>query len=364
MQIASTSEQRKAPPLVSVVMVACNVERFLAEAIDSILAQTYSNFEFIIVDFGSTDGSKAIAAGYAAKNERIEFHEIPHCGLPEARNAACSFAKGKYAAIMDADDVARPERLALQVEFLESHPQVKALGGAVEWIDTNGTSLMKRENPPGNSEIQAALSERCPLWHPSVMISLDAFRQVGGYRAPFVVAQDYDLWLRIAERFELANLDDVVLQYRLHSSQVSVRRRKQQTLCVLAAQLSASCRRRGAPDPLDSTEQITPEKLLSWGVSQCKLQNSLAADYRDWIRNICMAGERSAAIQATREILNCNLKYVERWRVAEFYLTIARLYWQNKNYVKSFAAGAHAVLTRPIMLGRPLKPLLHRLGLA
>ena len=92
-------------PLISVVMVICNVDRFLAEAIESILAQSFRDFEFIIVDFGSADNSKAIASHYAAEDTRIKFHEIPHCGLAEARNAGCALAQARYIAIMDADDV-------------------------------------------------------------------------------------------------------------------------------------------------------------------------------------------------------------------------------------------------------------------
>ena len=92
-------------PVVSVVLVVCNVERFLGEAIESILRQTFREFEFIIVDFGSTDKSKEIVSSYAAKDVRVRLHEIPLCGLAEARNAGCFLARGKYIAIVDADDV-------------------------------------------------------------------------------------------------------------------------------------------------------------------------------------------------------------------------------------------------------------------
>src|SRR5215831_10328673 len=118
-------------PLLSVVLVVCNVDRFLAEAIESILGQTFRNFEFIIVDFGSTDKSIAIISDYAAKDSRIKFHTIPRCGLAEARNAGCSFAEGRYIAIMDADDVSVHERLAWQVDFMQKHEDVSVIGGAV-----------------------------------------------------------------------------------------------------------------------------------------------------------------------------------------------------------------------------------------
>src|SRR6266849_7989485 len=98
-------------PLVSVAMVVCNVDRFLAEAIESILNQTFGDFEFIILDFGSTDRSKSIISEYASKDRRIKFQTIPRCGLAEARNAGCSLAQGRYIAIMDADDIAVTDRL-------------------------------------------------------------------------------------------------------------------------------------------------------------------------------------------------------------------------------------------------------------
>src|SRR5579872_1875194 len=117
-------------PLVSVVMVVCNVERFLAEAIESVLGQTFHAFEFIIVDFGSTDKSQGIASSYAAKDARIRLHQIPHCGLAEARNAGCFLARARYIAIQDADDTSLPDRLLWQTDFMEKHAGVGLLGGA------------------------------------------------------------------------------------------------------------------------------------------------------------------------------------------------------------------------------------------
>src|ERR1700675_5081879 len=105
-------------PLVSVAMVECNVDRFLTQAIESILGQTFQDFDFIIVDFGSTDSSKSIISGYTASDSRVKFHEIPHCGLAEARNVACSLAQGKYIAVMDADDMSVPDRLAWEIDFM------------------------------------------------------------------------------------------------------------------------------------------------------------------------------------------------------------------------------------------------------
>jgi glycosyltransferase involved in cell wall biosynthesis len=251
-------------PTVSVVMVVCNVDRFLAESIKSILGQSLREFEFIIVDFGSTDKSRAIISEYEAKDDRIKFQTVPHCGLAEARNASCSFARGRYVAIMDADDVSAPQRLAWQVEFLEQYPEVSVLGGAAEWIDKNGRALATFGNPIWDREIRAALLEFCPLWQPSVLMRREAFVDVGGYRPPFAPAEDYDLWLRMSEHFQLGNLKQVVLKYRIHPHQVSIRKQKQQTLGRLAALASASLRKMGCGIRSTGSKRSLPQSWPDW----------------------------------------------------------------------------------------------------
>src|SRR5579863_3226260 len=119
--------QKTDEPLVSVVMVISNVERFLAQAIESVLSQTMRDFEFIIVDFGSTDNSKGIAANYAASDSRIRLSEIAPCSYINAKIAACSLARGRFIAIQDADDVSLPDRLKGEVDFLEMNPRVGLL---------------------------------------------------------------------------------------------------------------------------------------------------------------------------------------------------------------------------------------------
>lgn len=351
-------------PVVSVVMVVCNVERFLAEAIESILGQTFSEFEFIIVDFGSTDRSKSIVSSYAGNDHRIKLHEILNCGLAEARNAGCFLAQGEYIAIMDADDISLPERLMWEVEFMEKHPEVGLLGGAREWIDATGRSLFINGDPTEDDAIRAALAVRCALSQPTVLIRSEAFAFVGGYRAAFAPAEDYDLWLRITEHFQCANLKQVVLKYRVHPHQVSMTKHRQQTLCVLAARASSSSRRTGKPDPMDSVEEVTPALLARLGVSAAMLQTALASDCREWIRNMCLASEYSVALQAAVEILQSpDLEHAERRPIADLWLATAWLHWRQKGFLNSLLALARAVITRPVVVGRPLKQLLERLEL-
>jgi hypothetical protein len=353
-------------PRISVVMVTCNVERFLAESIESILGQTFTNFEFIIVDFGSTDRTIPIITSYAAKDSRVRLHEIPTCGLAQARNTGCFFARGEYIAIMDADDISLPDRLQLEIVFMEEHSEVGLVGGVTECIDATGAPLAMRSHdfPAEDGEIRSALAVGCPFCQPTLLMRRQAFVLVGGYRPVFVQAEDYDLWLRISEHYRCANLKASVLKYRIHPYQVSMRRRSEQTLCVLAAQVAAAARKTGRPDPLSGVEEITPEVLVGLGVTKSEVQNALASDCRDWIRVMSDAGEFSAALKATVESLqSSDWQCAEKWRIADLWLTAAHLHWQQKEFSASFFALGHAVVTRPVVVGRPLRPVLRWLGL-
>ena len=329
-------------PLVSVVMVVRNVEQFLAEAIESILSQSFTGFEFIILDFGSTDRSKVIAASYAARDDRIRLYEVPTCGLTEARNAACFLAQGKYIALQDADDISMPDRLLWEVEFMEKHPDLGLLGGAAEWVDTQLRSLWTLNFPTEDREIRTAFCTKCPFCQTAVLLRRDAFVAVGGYRVVFSQAEDYDLWVRISERFRCANLKQAVVKYRIHSGQVSVSGRNLQTLSMVAARSSAAFRKNGRPDPLDLANAITPELLTRLGVSQAELQASLFSSCRDWITNMFAANEYSVALRLAAEVLQSDWEYVERREIAHLHLILTRLYWRQNRLSESLMAACHA----------------------
>jgi glycosyltransferase involved in cell wall biosynthesis len=351
-------------PIVSVVMIVCNVERFVAEAIDSILKQTFREFEFLIVDFGSTDKSKAITSTFAAKDNRIKLHEIPNCGLAEARNAACFLAHGRYIAIIDADDISLPDRLKWQVEFMEKHPEVGLLGGAREWVDSKGRSLFTIGDQPEENAIRPAHGFRWAFSHTTFMIRSEAFALVGGYRAAFLQAEDYDLVLRISEHFQCTNLKQVVAKFRVHTDQVSIAKHRQQTLCTLAAEVSMSARRVGKPDPMNSVEEITPALLARMGVSAAMLRTALASRCNDWVRNMSLAGEYSVALKEAIDFLHSSdLELAGRRPIADLWRAAAWLYWRQRNFCGSLLALARALIARPVVMGRPLKQMLTRLEL-
>jgi hypothetical protein len=350
-----------ATPMVSVVMSVFNGERFLREAVESILQQSLREFEFIIIDDGSTDHSAPILDSYQTDDTRVKVYRKEHSGLIESLNQGCWLTQSNYIARMDADDIASKDRLKRQVAFMDAHPEIGVLGGAVEWIDATGNSLGTYRYPAEDRQIKATLLEGCALWHPTVVLRREAFVLAGGYRSVVVDAEDYDLWLRIADHFQLANLEAVVLKYRIHPSQVSMRKTKQQTLSMLAAQVAASSRRNGLPDPLNSVETVTCEALAALGVTKARQHNKLASYRRDWVRNMYTAGEYPTALKTALETLQSDLEYVERKVIADLYLIVAKLCWRQKRFTKSFLAIGHAIITRPAVAVRLLEAVFRRL---
>ena len=211
-----------AGPIVSVLMPAHNAERFLRAAIESVRAQTLTRFELVIVDDGSRDGTLAIARELAAADPRIRV--LPNernLGIVESRNRALREAHpaSRYFAIFDADDECMPDRLERQARYLDTQPACALVGGHTLIIDEQGRELGVRRYPTTDAQIRSVITRFNPFAQPTAMIRRSALDVVGEYDSSYPRCQDYDLWLRIADRFEVANLDAVTLKYRISSTQ-------------------------------------------------------------------------------------------------------------------------------------------------
>jgi glycosyltransferase involved in cell wall biosynthesis len=206
-------------PRVSVLMAVYDGETYLDEAIQSVLNQTFDDFEFIVINDGSTDGTAKIIERYRRGDRRIRVYEQPNRGLVVALNRGFELARGEYIARMDADDVCVPERIAAQVAFMDARQEVGVCG---TWIETMGTSNGNvRRYPPDDATIRSWLLFESVLAHPSVMMRRDLFVKTGLlYNAAYVHAEDYELWVRAARHTALANLPKILLRYRLHPQQV------------------------------------------------------------------------------------------------------------------------------------------------
>jgi glycosyltransferase involved in cell wall biosynthesis len=197
-------------------MAVHNGEPYLVEAIESVLNQSLQDFELILVDDASTDGSLATLKTW--NNRRIKIlKNVRKLGLARSLNKVISYAKGKYIARMDHDDIALRQRFENQVEFFEHHPKIDILG---TWAKTFGSSQQIWKYPTDDAEIKAEMLFNSNLVHSSVMMRASALKRHRlSYDPKIPRAQDYELWSRAAERINFANLDQVLMLYRLHSKQ-------------------------------------------------------------------------------------------------------------------------------------------------
>jgi glycosyltransferase involved in cell wall biosynthesis len=247
-------------PQISVLMPVYNAERYLREAVESILNQSFTDFEFLIVNDGSTDGSLSILEEYAAKDDRIRLINRPNTGYVVALNEMLELSQGEFIARMDADDVATPERFELQLLFMESHPEVACVGGQILLIDPCGNPLVHFLHPLTHEDIDTAhLSGSTAIAHPTALIRREALLAVQGYRVEYYTAEDIDLFLRLAEIGRLANLPQMILRYRQLVSSISYSRRRQQADSAWRATRAAADRRGLSfdvrpPDPNAATE--------------------------------------------------------------------------------------------------------------
>ncbi|MEX0713590.1 MAG: glycosyltransferase [Pirellulales bacterium] len=286
-------------PRISVLMPVYNAERYVAQAVESILTQSYPNFELIIIDDGSTDSSPAILNHAAGRDSRIRLTSRPNTGYVRALNEALAIAQGELVARMDADDVALPERFARQVEYLERHPDCLALGSAFELIDPDGAVLARESPPAGQQEIEARLLRGLGgLCHPTAMIRREPMAELGGYRQECYGAEDKDLWLRLGERGGLANLGDVLLQCRVHEENFTFTH-YEQGMGALRRAVTDAHRRRGLVCPAEPLAEVplpvtASERRRQWAWSAIQSGNYSAARKHAWAAWRGSAGARES----------------------------------------------------------------------
>lgn len=255
-------------PAVSVIMPVHNGQLTLSEAVNSILAQTFGDFELIAIDDGSTDQSLSILKKFAAEDPRVRIISRPNTGIAGALNDAISQSSGEFLARMDADDISLPLRFEKQIAYLQAHPAVVLLGSRVMLVEPFGTPLYETNHETENDKIAAELL-RGVGWavvHPVAMMRAEAVRAAGGYRADRVPIEDLDLFLRLSEIGAIANLPEVLLHYRQHLESTNHKRFHEQEakkrVCVADAYV-----RRGSSLPAGWSppprHQLTTEAELS-----------------------------------------------------------------------------------------------------
>jgi glycosyltransferase involved in cell wall biosynthesis len=229
-------------PSVTVFIPTYNRAHFLPTAIDSILQQTFTDFELLIIDDGSNDGTADLLEDYCVRDRRIRVERNRgNIGSPKTRNRALDLAQGEFIAMLDSDDIALPERIERQVAFLRAHGDYALVGSNKETFGSFASfGHFLRRRPTAAEAIRARLLFRCCIAHSTVMARTEVMRRFR-YDETFDVSQDFDLFTRLADHYKLANIDDALVRVRRHAGQVSRRHTevKSRLRLILRGQLEA-----------------------------------------------------------------------------------------------------------------------------
>lgn len=252
-------------PQISVLTCCYNASAFVEEAIKSILCQTYSDFEYLLVDDGSTDSTLSIMERYADMDRRIVIIKKDHTGLTDSLNLGLRQAKGEWIARLDADDMAMPDRLSNQLNFVINNNKVVLLGGGCIEVNNNGNFIKKHSYPQEHNALMNRLEKTKAFFpHSSAFFDKQYILKLGGYNRRFLRSQDRDLWLRIGETARISCLKIPVIKLRKHSHILSnTGGGRLQLIMGVCATVCHFRRKWGFSDPSQNGE-INWERFLVW----------------------------------------------------------------------------------------------------
>lgn len=310
----------------SVVLPVYNGLPFLGPAIESVLKQSHEDFECIIINDGSSDGSAEVIDDFARRDGRIRVVHQDNEGLVTALNRGLSLAGAPLIARMDADDIAMPNRLALQIAYLRDRSDVAVLGTSLTIIDKAGLQVGQLAYPVGPIRVAERLKHGCAIAHPTVMMRREAVLNVGGYRDNYPHAEDYDLWLRILEHYEIDNLPDALLHYRRHEDQVSSHYVVRQVVTAAFVREAARRRAAGEPEPVlnsDVVDEAALEHLRLRPAEEAEVRVSLLNELVVANAEVCDEG-RAAIISNLTWIQTNRPEFLRRQDLRLLYLRLAR----------------------------------------
>ena len=264
-------------PLISVLMSVHNGALFLGEAVNSILSQTLTDFEFLIFDDGSTDGSGAMLDAFARQDPRIRVVHQENMGLTKSLNRGLALARGDFVARMDGDDVSEPARFKVQLEYLANHPEIVVLGTSGMMIDAHGRVLSHLWRTGDPKVVRWEMSYGNSVLHSSVMFRRNLIQAAGGYNSKFPYAQDYELWTRLLmDGSEICSVPQCLLKYRISGNNLFLTRSQEQESCALKAghrYIEYLLQHRVAEEKVNEMRLILSRQRLS---SKISLRNAMA----------------------------------------------------------------------------------------
>jgi glycosyltransferase involved in cell wall biosynthesis len=340
-------------PLLSVVIPVRNGARWLGEAIDSIVTQTFSDLELLVIDDGSTDETPQILTGWLRRDGRIRALSQHDLGLAAALNYGLSEARGLFLARLDADDRAAPKRLERQIHVLERNPRVGLLGSWAQRIDKHGRPRGDLRPETDHEKLVKILTHANPFVHSTIMLRTEIARGLGGYRTAFEAAEDYDLWLRMSEVTRLSNVAEPLVQYRRHGANVTARKAIRQAFSVRLAQRATAIRRRTGCDPATDlvgapdwrlpqarnsfyAEDVMTYRLLDFVDPAFAIRNT-EADFAPLVEGLSQLNHAERRLAALAMITH--LRHAPAARTLRTCGMLARMIWQRPGMALLAARG-------------------------
>jgi glycosyltransferase involved in cell wall biosynthesis len=228
--------------MISIICSIYNSNKTLPQMIESVLNQTYKNFELILINDGSIDNSLKIIQEFADKDNRIVIIDKKNSGLTKSLNVGLKKAKGKYIARIDADDIWYPDKLQKQIDFLERNLYYALIGTAYNEIDENGKVIFQKQRLPlliTDEEIRNNIAKFNPFFHSSVMFRKEILDIIGFYNEEFKYTQDYEFWIRIMTKYKVTNLPEVLASRRYSDNMISIKKEKEQRMYAIKAKFLA-----------------------------------------------------------------------------------------------------------------------------
>jgi glycosyltransferase involved in cell wall biosynthesis len=315
-------------------MSCCNASQYVSDAVESILEQTYSDYELLLINDGSTDNTLDVAKEYASQDKRIVVVDKSNTGLADSLNKGLGLARGEWIARLDADDIALPDRLAKQMSFIQRHETVVLLGTGCIIIDRSGSEGAHYRYPVDHdSLVRRLVTYGSPFPHSSVVFHRETVMGIGGYNRRFVRSQDYDLWLRLSEIKTIACLPEALVKIRKHPCGISNHNAGSTALTMgMAAGVCHFLRAKGASDPSQEEDDRAWEDFLCWLVERME-QEPAFESYLQWLNmrrdfsaSIESGGRFGAALRLAGGLLTSGHPYrilLNRLRRPEFHPQLA-----------------------------------------
>jgi glycosyltransferase involved in cell wall biosynthesis len=265
---------KKNIPLISVVMPAYNAQKYISPAIKSILDQTFSKFELIIIDDSSTDNTRAIIQSFSKKDSRIKLltNSSSH-NIATILNMGIDAAQSNIIARMDADDIALPNRLELQYKLIHKSKKIAVVGANIIIIDTSGKEIATRKYPQSSKELKRCLFRYSPFAHPVVCFRKDMFEEVGRYNPKYSPTEDLDLWFRLGKKYRFDSVPDFLLQYRVYEKSSSHKIIKELEKLVFEIRIQAITKHGYRPSVYDVSYNVL--QFITLWVTPAKLRIAL-----------------------------------------------------------------------------------------